>query len=101
MALTHVQSPQSGHIQMGQNGRVLQWGTFTFTTTDLTGSLETRVRQVEACFIQPINAGADEVVYGPSTALGPVVVGSSGTITITRTGTPTSGLVCQYLIIGR
>jgi hypothetical protein len=87
----------------GQNGRMMEWGQATFSTTDANGDIPCNMRYVESVIPVPIGTpNTDETLFWNNTVNGDggFVVPSSGLINIGRTGTKTSGLKFSYLIIG-
>lgn len=88
----------------GQNGRLIQWGHFVFSTTDASGNLPVKMTRVEAIYALPIGAPAtDEQLYINVTADGEggFPVASDGTISLARTGaSKTSALGYAYFVIG-
>jgi hypothetical protein len=104
MALAIQGSLQQGFVSMGQNGRKLQWGTFKFSTTDANGELSVNMHYVESVLLTPVGVPAtDEQAYvDEAFSDGGLVVPSTGTITVARTGAAkTSNLIYSYLAIGR
>lgn len=100
MAFTS-QTTNMGNLP-GDNGRKIQWGKAVFSTTDATGPLKLNMTVVESLTPTPCGTPAsDEVVSGPAMPKDSLVVGSTGAVTITRTGAAkTSGLVINYVAIG-
>lgn len=96
-----AQETQNGNLP-GGNGRRMQFGQFQFSTTDATGSLKLNLSKLEHIAIQPTGTVAtDETVTPPQIPIGGLVVDSTGTITVSRTGAAkTSGLICSYHAIG-
>ena len=94
---------QQGHIPMGQNGRLIEWGTAAFSTTDTSGTVAVNMTRVEAVLITAADTTAADEIISWDNALGAtgVYAPTDGTITVVRTGaSPTSGLEFSYLIIG-
>lgn len=100
-ALTVAGRHQSGHCPMGQNGRIFQWGVFTFTAADATGELPVLGRSIEHVSLTPLAApNTDEQLYVDEAQVeGRITVPATGAITIGRTGTKTSGLTVSYYIV--
>lgn len=96
-----AQETQNGNLP-GGNGRRMQFGQFQFSTTDATGSLKLNLSKLEHIAIQPTGTVAtDETVTPPQIPIGGLVVDSTGTITVSRTGAAkTSGLICSYMAVG-
>lgn len=94
---------QQGHVDMGQNGRVHQWGIFTFNSTDANGELPLNMHAVEDIQLTAIGAPAtdeqpyiDEVPSG-----GMIIIPTTGTVTVARTGaSKTADLSYFYHAIG-
>lgn len=94
---------QQGVLMMGQNGRLMQWGTAAFVTTGATVAVPVNMRNVECFIITACNVTAsDEILSGPNIlSTGIFNVPAAGTVTVTRTGaSKTSGLAFSYLAIG-
>jgi hypothetical protein len=103
MSALAEKNSQNGHLQMGQNGRNVQWGSFAFNSTDATGTFKTNLRVVEAVYVCPAQApNTDEHVYWADalSADGQFVVGADGLVTIGRTGTKTDALKGTLIILG-
>lgn len=97
-----VLNSQSGHLPMGQNGRIKVWGAFKFDGTDATGTLPLPLRRLES--LQLTNSGApdagDEIPYGPDFTNGSVEVGDEG-VAVGRTGAaPTADQVVSFEGLG-
>lgn len=103
MALT-VQATGKSIRLPGYDGCQVERGVLAFTTTDATGELPVKMRQVQGITLTPVGSApaTDEVPYVDETFKdGICTVPATGTITIARTGaSPTSGQQYAYTVWG-
>lgn len=95
---------QVGAVAMGQNGRILEWVSFTWPGTGATGTIKSKLKVVEnVIYTHNAAPASDEIGYWSDTknADGTFRPGTDGLITIGRTGaSKTSNLAGQALLIG-
>src|SRR4051812_24598273 len=102
MALTVQANSKSVDIH-GYDGCKVERGVFAFTTTATGGELPVKMRQVHAVQLTPVGTqpASDEQPFVDETFKdGICQVPSSGTLTITRPATGTSGQQYAYTIWG-
>lgn len=105
MAITVLRKSSPHPFLDGQRGMEIQFFNCAFSTTDLTGTVPSGLRQVvyrsDFSFLQ--EAGSDEVINWNNTnnADGSAVLGTGETLSISRGAmAPTSALKFGFFIIG-
>lgn len=96
-----IGTKQTGKIDLGQNGRVVNWGVAAFSTTDASVAVPVDMLKCDLFLAIPSAAPAtDEGLYVETNAAGLVPV-AANKVTVKRTGaSPTSALPFFWIAFG-
>jgi hypothetical protein len=105
MAISVLSKTEPAPFNGGQQGMYVQFFTYAFSTTDLTGTVPVGLRKVKfrSAFAFLDNASTDEVInYGNTNNTdGTPVLGAGPTLTIDRGAvSPLTGLKFSFFILG-